>query len=263
MMGAGSAENSNGGLTFNMVTRTGTNQLHGGAMYNGTFGALARRPELQRRPAGAAARGRSAARAGGESEHRAERRHPEDVRRRRLAGRPGDQGQAVVRRHVARPAPRLVQAGQLQPRRHAGDRRQHHVDGDGESRVADDAQRAALVLPQPAVQADRPSRRRHVRRRPRAQLQRQVPDGEPGEVHLADRHEDGVRRHLQPLPRRRRVRLAAGSEAGRHRDQRHDDADDRSGAADLRCQRHASRSGAHEHAACSRARTTSRSATNT
>src|SRR5215212_8450684 len=40
MMGAGSAENSNGGLTFNMVTRTGTNQLHGGAMYNGTFGAL-------------------------------------------------------------------------------------------------------------------------------------------------------------------------------------------------------------------------------
>ena len=42
MMGAGSAENSNGGLTFNVVTRSGTNQLHGGAMYNGTFGALAR-----------------------------------------------------------------------------------------------------------------------------------------------------------------------------------------------------------------------------
>ena len=41
MMGAGSAENSNGGLTFNMVTRTGTNQLHGGALYNGTFGPLA------------------------------------------------------------------------------------------------------------------------------------------------------------------------------------------------------------------------------
>lgn len=41
MMGAGSAENSNGGLTFNMVTRSGTNQLHGGAMYNGTNGALA------------------------------------------------------------------------------------------------------------------------------------------------------------------------------------------------------------------------------
>src|SRR5581483_12022995 len=33
MMGAGSAENSNGGLTFNMVTRTGTNQLHGSGMY--------------------------------------------------------------------------------------------------------------------------------------------------------------------------------------------------------------------------------------
>ena len=41
MMGAGSAENSNGGLTFNMVTRSGTNQMHGGALYNGTFGALA------------------------------------------------------------------------------------------------------------------------------------------------------------------------------------------------------------------------------
>jgi hypothetical protein len=41
MMGAGTAENSNGGLTFNMVTRSGTNQTHGGAMYNGTFGALA------------------------------------------------------------------------------------------------------------------------------------------------------------------------------------------------------------------------------
>jgi outer membrane receptor protein involved in Fe transport len=40
MMGAGSAENSNGGLTFNMVTRSGTNRLHGGAMYNGTFGSL-------------------------------------------------------------------------------------------------------------------------------------------------------------------------------------------------------------------------------
>jgi len=36
MMGAGSAENSNGGLTFNMVTRTGTNQVHGGMTYTGT-----------------------------------------------------------------------------------------------------------------------------------------------------------------------------------------------------------------------------------
>lgn len=41
MMGAGAAENSNGGLTFNMVTRSGTNQLHGGGTYNGTFGGLA------------------------------------------------------------------------------------------------------------------------------------------------------------------------------------------------------------------------------
>lgn len=41
MMGACSAENSNGGLTFNMVTRSGTNQLHGGIKYDGPFGALA------------------------------------------------------------------------------------------------------------------------------------------------------------------------------------------------------------------------------
>jgi hypothetical protein len=41
MMGAGSAENSNGGLTFNMVTRSGTNQMHGGVKYDGTFGPLA------------------------------------------------------------------------------------------------------------------------------------------------------------------------------------------------------------------------------
>jgi hypothetical protein len=41
MMGSGSAENSNGGLTFNMVTRSGSNQLHGGVMYTGTFDAIA------------------------------------------------------------------------------------------------------------------------------------------------------------------------------------------------------------------------------
>ncbi len=41
MMGAGSAENSNGGLTFNMVTRSGTNRFRGGAMYNGTTPGLA------------------------------------------------------------------------------------------------------------------------------------------------------------------------------------------------------------------------------
>ncbi len=40
-VGAGSAENSVGGLTYNMVTRTGTNRFHGGAMFNGTTPALA------------------------------------------------------------------------------------------------------------------------------------------------------------------------------------------------------------------------------
>lgn len=41
VLGAGSAENSAGGLTFNMITRTGTNVWHGGAKFNGTTPALA------------------------------------------------------------------------------------------------------------------------------------------------------------------------------------------------------------------------------
>jgi hypothetical protein len=50
-VGTDSAENSNGGLTYNMITRTGTNQFHGGGMFNGTTPALARSrnysPELR------------------------------------------------------------------------------------------------------------------------------------------------------------------------------------------------------------------------
>jgi hypothetical protein len=41
-VGGGSAENANGGLNFNMITRTGTNQFHGGAKLNGTTPALSR-----------------------------------------------------------------------------------------------------------------------------------------------------------------------------------------------------------------------------
>jgi hypothetical protein len=43
MMGQGSAENGNAGMTINMVTRTGTNQMHGGGgMPGGTWGSMAR-----------------------------------------------------------------------------------------------------------------------------------------------------------------------------------------------------------------------------
>ena len=35
-LGAGSAENSAGGLNFNMITRSGTNQVHGGGMFDFT-----------------------------------------------------------------------------------------------------------------------------------------------------------------------------------------------------------------------------------
>lgn len=41
-IGAGSAEHSVGGLITNMVTRTGTNQMHGGVKFNGTPPGLAR-----------------------------------------------------------------------------------------------------------------------------------------------------------------------------------------------------------------------------
>ncbi|HEV3216128.1 MAG TPA: TonB-dependent receptor [Vicinamibacterales bacterium] len=39
-IGGGSAETSKGGLIFNMVPRTGTNQWHGGTLFNGTGNAL-------------------------------------------------------------------------------------------------------------------------------------------------------------------------------------------------------------------------------
>ena len=43
MLGQGSAESGNGGMTINMVTRTGTNQLHGGGGVPGaTWGRIAR-----------------------------------------------------------------------------------------------------------------------------------------------------------------------------------------------------------------------------
>ena len=35
MGSAGTAVSSKGGLLFNMITRTGTNRFHGGAMFNG------------------------------------------------------------------------------------------------------------------------------------------------------------------------------------------------------------------------------------
>jgi len=41
-LGAPSAEYSAGGVTYNMVTRSGTNQFHGGAVFNGTTPALAK-----------------------------------------------------------------------------------------------------------------------------------------------------------------------------------------------------------------------------
>ena len=40
-LGAGSAENSTGGINFNMITRSGTNRFHGGAKINGTTPGLA------------------------------------------------------------------------------------------------------------------------------------------------------------------------------------------------------------------------------
>ena len=39
-IGAGSAETQNGGLTFSMISRTGTNQFHGGGMFSGANHAM-------------------------------------------------------------------------------------------------------------------------------------------------------------------------------------------------------------------------------
>jgi hypothetical protein len=39
-IGAGNAETQNGGLTFSMITRTGTNQFHGGGMFSGANHAM-------------------------------------------------------------------------------------------------------------------------------------------------------------------------------------------------------------------------------
>ena len=46
VLGPGSAENSAGGLTVNMITRTGTNRWSGSAKFNGTTPALANNQHL-------------------------------------------------------------------------------------------------------------------------------------------------------------------------------------------------------------------------
>ncbi len=219
MMGAGSAENSNGGLTFNMVTRSGTNQFRGGAMYNGTDRGTRQLEELHRRTWRRSCWPR--------------------CRRRRWRPIPTSSPNADIQKMsdagawLAGPVVqnKLWFAGTFHDQR-LDSYKLGSYNPDG-TQVLDDnimwtttakatwqmsRKRSAVVLLQPAVQADRPSRRRHLRRRARAQLQRQVPDRQPGEVQLDVRLQQGVRRHLQPLPRRRCLRIAAGSEARRHRD---------------------------------------------
>ena len=247
MMGAGSAENSNGGLTFNMVTRSGANQLHGGAMYNGTLAGARQHertsPTRWRRSCWPLYRPRCSPPTPTSS--------PTPTSRRCTTRAPGCPDPSS---RTSCGSPARIHKQRLDSYKLGS----YNPDG---TQVLDDNDMwtvtakatwqinrsvPAVVLPQSAVQADRPSRRRHVRRQSGPQLQRQIPHRQPGQVQLDDRLEQGLRRDLQPLPRRRCVRLAAGSEPWRYRRVRHDDADQRSRAADLSRHRHVPGSGAHD-----------------
>ena len=93
--GAGTAISSKGGLLFNMITRTGTNQFHGGGMFTGAnhaMGSANYSDELRAQLLAAVPPAALAA----NPEHRARRGHPEDLRRRRLAGGTDRARQALV-----------------------------------------------------------------------------------------------------------------------------------------------------------------------
>ena len=98
--------------------------------------------------------------------------------------------------HDQRHGPALPR--RLQPGRHAGDRRQRAVELHRQGVVAGRQERAAVVLHQHPVQAERPFRpgqhARLVRRRRLQAARLQVPDDPPGEVHDADPLQHGVRR---------------------------------------------------------------------
>ena len=144
----------NGGLTFNMVTRTGTNQLHGGAMYNGR-GQLMESENYSDDTEAAAARRPCRRRRSRPTRISCPTRTSEiHLRCRGLDGRARS-----CATNCGSPSPGMTSdsnqymLGSYNPRRHAGARRQHHVDHLGQGGVADDARAPAVVLQQPPVQA--------------------------------------------------------------------------------------------------------------
>ena len=127
-LGAGSAENSTGGINFNMMTRSGHQRVPRRREDQRHDARAGQREELLRRAPGAAAGRRAAQGAGGEPRSRARCRHPEDERHRRVARRTDRARQAVVRGDVARPADGSALSRRLQPGRLAGDRRQRALE---------------------------------------------------------------------------------------------------------------------------------------
>ena len=96
---AGSAARDRGGLVFNMITRTGTNQFHGGAQYAGSGGRL-NADNLSDRAADTASGLGAGGRARGESELPAGVSYRGHFRFRCMAFRPDRSRQAVVFTHV-------------------------------------------------------------------------------------------------------------------------------------------------------------------
>ena len=89
------AEASTGGLVFNMISRTGTNQFHGGTVFNGTNHALGF-DNVDSRAGEPAAAQRAGIGEGRQTRSEAHRRHPVPDRLRRMAGGPHQARQAVV-----------------------------------------------------------------------------------------------------------------------------------------------------------------------
>ena len=173
--------------------------------------------QLLRRAEGAAARRRPRQGARCQSRHRARLRHPQHLGHRVLDRWTDQTRQALVLLLRPRPGTEPVRPGQLQRGRDPGTGRQQNVDPGLEGRVAGDQERPALLLQQPAVQVDRPSRRRwHVCGQRREKLQLQVSGRAPGEVHLA-LPQPVPGGHLgQPVPCRRLVRSGAAGGERRH-----------------------------------------------
>ena len=175
--GAGIASLARGGLVYNMITRTGTNQFHGELLFSGSTEGMCMRQFFAGAEDPAPGDGAGAG-AGGQSEFLAERALHEKPGLRRVALRPDHQRQAVVFLFGPQQGVERVPRRQLQPGRHAVADGRLRLDDVGQSGVAGDQERAARVHEQSAAQGGRRPQRfgRHLRRPEGQGRQRQIPD---------------------------------------------------------------------------------------